>query len=131
MERPRARGLTLDSGALIGYERKDPASLARIELALDDGAPVTVPAACLAEAWRGGPRSARLARLRSHVAIAPLDESVAMRAGELLGMAGTHDAVDAAVVAGAAQRGDAVLTSDPDDIRRLAAHANDLAVLVV
>ena len=131
MGRARTRGVTLDTGALIGYERRDPDSLVRIEQALDDGVPVTVPAPCLAEAWRGGPRSARLARLRAHVAIEPLDESLAAQAGALLGRSGGHDAVDAAVVAGAAQRGDAVLTSDRDDIERLAAHVRHVQVMAV
>jgi hypothetical protein len=49
-----------------------------------------------------------------------LDEGLAKEAGELLGRTKTSDVVDAAVVAGAARRGDVVLTSDPRDLRRLA-----------
>jgi hypothetical protein len=41
----------------------------------------------------------------------------------LLAQARRSDVVDAAVVIGAALRGDAVLTSHPDDIAQLAEHA--------
>jgi hypothetical protein len=50
----------------------------------------------------------------------PLDEALAKSAGELCGKTKVADVVDAAVVASAARRGDAILTSDPRDLRRLA-----------
>jgi hypothetical protein len=44
----------------------------------------------------------------------------------------SSDVVDAAVVVGAVRRGDAIATSDPDDIRRLLSSAGvDLPVLRV
>jgi hypothetical protein len=46
--------------------------------------------------------------------VEPLEETLATSAGELCGRIRTSDVVDAAVVAGAAQRGDVVLTSDPE-----------------
>jgi len=49
----------------------------------------------------------------------PLDEALAKSAGELCGKTAA-DVVDAAVVASAARRGDAILTSDPRDLQRLA-----------
>jgi predicted nucleic acid-binding protein len=50
-------------------------------------------------------------------------ELLAKTAGELCGTSKTRDIVDAAVVASAARRGDAILTSDSRDLRRLASHA--------
>jgi hypothetical protein len=56
--------------------------------------------------------------------IEPMNEDTAKAAGELCGRAGTSDIVDAAVVAGAASRGDDILTGDVGDIGRLAASAS-------
>jgi hypothetical protein len=52
--------------------------------------------------------------------IDPLDESAARLTGALLARAGRADVVDASVVVGALRRGDAVLTSDRDDLTALA-----------
>lgn len=112
-------GLTLDAGALIAAERGDPNVWRFIKAALA-GATV-VPAAALAQAWRGGPRGARLSMLLAGCDIEAMDDVSAKAAGVLCGRSGTSDVVDAAVVAGAASRGDTVLTSDPDDLRALAA----------
>lgn len=49
-----------------------------------------------------------------------LNAERARAAGALCAAAGTSDVVDATVVAGAVARGDAVLSSDPRDLRRLA-----------
>ena len=65
--------------------------------------------------------AARASRLIDECAIDSLDLALAQMAGELLGRTGTSDAVDAAVVVSAARRGDAILTTDPDDLRALAA----------
>jgi hypothetical protein len=59
----------------------------------------------------------------------PLDEALAKSAGELCGKANVADVIDAAVVASAARRGDAILTSDPRDLRRLASHAPGVQIL--
>jgi predicted nucleic acid-binding protein len=130
-DRDAATGLTLDTGALIAYERSDRRTVARIDRAERHEIAITVPAPCVVEAWRGGARGARLARLLAKVEVESLDEIRARRAGELLGRSGTDDPTDAVVTAGAYERRDVVLTSDPDDIRRLAAHAGDLDVLSV
>lgn len=115
-------GLTLDTGALIAAERNDRAFWAFWKEASCRGVVPVVPAAALAQAWRS-PRQARLAQVVKACFVEPLEESLAKAAGELLGRAKASDVVDAAVVAGAAGRGDAVLTSDPRDLRRLAAVA--------
>jgi predicted nucleic acid-binding protein len=59
----------------------------------------------------------------------PLDEALAKAAGELCGKAKVADVVDAAVVASAARRGDAILTGDPRDLRRLAPHAPGIEII--
>jgi hypothetical protein len=48
----------------------------------------------------------------------PLDDELGRRAGVLLGRAGTADAIDAAVAL-LATDDDRIVTSDPDDLRRL------------
>lgn len=56
-------GLTLDTGALIGFERADRRVLIHFKNAELQGQQLTVPTPVIAEAWRGGARSARIARL--------------------------------------------------------------------
>jgi predicted nucleic acid-binding protein len=114
--------VTLDAGALILAER-DRRRFGRIvETARRWNDDTIVPAAVIAQAWRG-PRSAAIAMILSHVLVEPVDESLAKAAGELLGRSGTRDVVDALVVASAARRNDVIVTSDRGDIERLAAHA--------
>jgi predicted nucleic acid-binding protein len=112
-------GLTLDSGALIGYQRRDRWLLTQLKAALLAGLDITVPAVVVAEVWRGGPRSARLASLLSSCLLEPIDESLARRAGEALARIPRAQTIDALVMASAAKRGDRVLTGDLDDLERL------------
>ena len=51
--------------------------------------------------------------------IRPLDEGLGRAAGELLGIAGRGDVIDAALVL-LADDGDEIVTSDPDDLGPLA-----------
>jgi predicted nucleic acid-binding protein len=111
--------MTLDSGALIAYERGDARVRAHLELAFRNDIVPVVPAIALAEAWRGGPRSARIAALLRACAVHPLTEGLARRAGEALARISGATVADACIVASAAERGGAVLTSDPKDIARL------------
>jgi len=48
-----------------------------------------------------------------------LDDRRARAAGQLCGVKRTADVIDASVVLGARERGDRVVTSDPDDLGRL------------
>jgi predicted nucleic acid-binding protein len=48
-----------------------------------------------------------------------LDDRQARAAGQLCGLADTADVVDASLAVVARERGARVLTSDPDDLRRL------------
>ena len=115
-------GVTLDAGALLGLERQSARITALLDLARRHGRPVHVPAAVVAQVWRGGPRSAPVARLLNSpdVTVIDLDDARARAVGLLLAGSGTSDVVDAAVVVCAREHGDAsVVTSDPDDLRRL------------
>ena len=114
-------GVTYDAGALIAAERNDRRMWAlHAGLLGVDVAPV-VPSPVLAEAWRGGARQASLSRLLALCEIEPMSEDQARRVGALTGKAGHDDIVDVTVVEAAARRGDAVVTSNQEHIRRIAA----------
>ena len=117
----RPRSLVLDAGALILFDRADARMRALIGLAREQGVPLVVPVGALAQAWRDGSRQARLAALTgsSAVRVDPLDEPAAKAAGVLCGRAGTSDVVDASVVLAARAHRAPVVTTDPDDLRRL------------
>ena len=112
-------GLTLDSGALIAYERADRRALVHLKEAQRRGEELTVPTAVLVEIWRGGTRSARVAALLRACIIEPLSDDLARQAGEALGRVKGAGAIDGIVMCSAARRGDRVLTSDFDDLDRL------------
>jgi hypothetical protein len=114
-------GVTLDAGALVGVERNDRRVVVLIRRALEAAVPLVVPAGVVGQVWRDGRRQARLARLLGspEVAIEPLDDARARAAGQLCGIAGTDDVIDASVVLCARSRGHVVITSDADDLRRL------------
>lgn len=109
--------LTFDSGALIAVEKNASRIRSLLRKRNGDAGRVTVPAAVLAQVWRGN--SPLVARLLSGATIEDLDETMAKAVGLLLASSRTADVVDAVVVVGAIRRGDAIVTSDPDDIRRL------------
>lgn len=73
-----------------------------------------IPAPMVAQAWRGGPRQARLAKVLSGSELIVADRPLSRRAGELLGRARTTDVLDALVALAAKDRpGHEVPTSDP------------------
>jgi len=115
-------GLTLDTGALIAFERADRKVIALLQSALENRLEICVPTAVVAQVWRDGRRQARLARLLrdNRVLVEPLEDQRSRAIGQLLGVTHTTDIVDAAVVLGAKARGHAVATSDRGDLRRLA-----------
>jgi hypothetical protein len=115
--------LVLDAGALIALDRNDRGVWAMLRVAADDASMVELPAGVIAQAWRDGRRQALLSRALVHCDEVPLDGVVARAAGLLCGRAGTADVIDASVAvtaAGVARHDEvAIVTSDPDDIRRL------------
>jgi predicted nucleic acid-binding protein len=125
-----AAGLVLDAGALIALDRGDLRMIALLRRALTQGRTFRVPAAVVGQVWRDGRVQANLARfLRSEeVEIVPLDEHLARSCGELCGVANSADVIDASVVILARQRRDPIITSDPNDLRRLDPAAQIIAV---
>jgi len=123
-------GVTLDAGALIAIERGDRKMQALLDEAHAAALPVDIPAGPLAQAWRSGPRQVRLARTLhlANVTVRPLDELHAKAAGILCGQRGTHDPIDASVVLNARRRDQAIITSDPADLRRLDAHVRIIEI---
>lgn len=115
-------GVTLDAGALIAAGRNDRRFWVWWKWLTSKGLIASVPSPVVAQAWRG-PRDARLAIVLGGCREVPLDANGSRRTGELCARAATADVVDAFVVRGAADRKEDVLTSDPDDLRVLAAHA--------
>jgi predicted nucleic acid-binding protein len=124
-------GLTLDSGALIAFERSDRRVIAHLKEALQRGLEVTIPTIVVAEVWRGGPRAARLAVLLPACVVEPLHEPLARLAGEAMGAIAESTVVDAIVMASAALRGDRVLTTDYGDLSRLSARFPSVRLLRV
>lgn len=94
--------------------------MARLEAAEEEGIGLRTSAMVVAQVWRDpSGRQARLATLLRAVDIRAVDDRLARAAGVLVGAAGTSDPIDATVVL-VAESGDHILTSDPDDLRRLA-----------
>lgn len=115
--------LVLDTGALLAIERGNREVVALIKHELGARRVPRSHGGVVGQAWRDRKRQAALARLLPALAIAPLDETLGRRAGVLLGRAKARDVVDAALALLAAD-GDTILTSDPDDLARLAAAAD-------
>lgn len=112
-------GLTYDSGALIAAERGDRRMWVIHGRALAREESPVVPAAVLAQVWRGGSQVA-LSRLLRGCWIEPLDGLTARSTGVALARSRTADVPDATVVAGAMQRNHTIITSDRGDIEWVA-----------
>jgi hypothetical protein len=114
-------GITLDAGGLIAIECGDRRLVALLARAAETAVRITVPASALAQVIRRPERQVRLARLTRQPTtdVVPLDRVDATHVGRLLAAAATADVVDAHVVICANRAGQAVVTSDPDDISRL------------
>ena len=115
------KGATYDTGALLAAERNDRRMWALHAGFLAEEVVPTVPAPVLAQAWRGGGRQASLSRLLALCQVEPMNEAQAREVGRLAGRSRHDDIVDVTVVEGALRRRDAVVTSDPQDLRRIAA----------
>lgn len=111
--------LVLDTGALIAVERYDRSIWAILAEARERGTETVVPTTVLAQTWRGGPRSAAVARLLDASVVDALDERRAKEVGIRLGARGGSDVTDGHVACVATNRKAVVATSDPDDITAL------------
>jgi hypothetical protein len=115
-------GLVLDAGALQALERRPIRLLVDLQRAHALGLPIRIPAGSLAQSWRGGPRSAALARLlKQPCSVVQVDDRSARQIGEFI--AGVHrpgrskpDVVDAHVALVTRTTRSLVWTSDPDDM---------------
>lgn len=112
--------LVYDAGVLLAAERRSARAWTLHHDALKAGITPELPAAVLAQVWRGGAKQAQLARFLRGCHVLPDTEHLARAAGVACGVAGTADVVDALVVVLARQRSAPVVTSDPDDLRHLA-----------
>ncbi len=123
-------GITFDTGGLIALDRNDRRIIVLAARASEAGARVTVPATALAQAIRHPARQARLGRLirQPMTDVVSLDRVDATGVGRLLATSGTADITDAHVVICARRAGQQVVTSDPEDLRRL---DPDLVLVVV
>lgn len=122
--------LVLDSGGLSRLARRHEDSAALIAVLRRDGLwPPVVPTVVVVESISGRQRrDANINRfLKTCDLVETLSERLARRAGALRALARRGSAVDAIVVA-MAEPGGAVLTSDLDDLRALAAHADNIGV---
>ena len=109
------RGVTFDTGVLIALERRHAGALALLRACTLSRASITIPAGVVAEWWRG-----THAALLESGTLEALTPELAKLAGRLLAETGGSNAVDATVIASAAQRGDIVVTGDRGDLDELA-----------
>jgi len=101
-----------------------------IESAVRRNAQITIPAGVLAQAWRG--HNVAIARLLQASEVEAFDKSLAKTVGRVLATSKTSDVIDAAVIIGAAQRRDMVLTSDVSDLNVLSnALGSDIKIVGV
>lgn len=114
-----ARGITLDTGALVAIERRRQRGTQLLELARRRLAILSVPVPVVTEWWRG--RTDARERILDVVNIEPLSLAVAKSAGEALARVARSTTLDAIVMAFAASRGDVVFTGDMDVLERLRA----------
>jgi predicted nucleic acid-binding protein len=113
--------LTFDAGGLIALDRGDRRVIVLLARADQMGATITVPATALAQAIRRPERQVRLARLirQPTTDVVALDRVDATNVGRLLAASESSDVCDAHIVICARRQGQQVVTSDPEDLRRL------------
>jgi hypothetical protein len=116
-------GITLDAGGLIALDRNDRRVVALVARATERGMRITIPATALARTIRNPARQARLSRpiRQAGTDPIPLDGPDAAAVGLSMARTGTADIADAHVVICARRAGQAVVTSDADEmvVRRL------------
>lgn len=120
-----------DAAVLVAADRNDRRVWAEHKARLEFGIVPSVPAPVIAQVSRS-PQQVQLRRFLTGCAIVPLGESEAHEARRLLGKTGTTDVVDAVVVVIALRQKAIILTSDPDDLKRLiGASGREVAVVAV
>jgi hypothetical protein len=120
-EKRRLTGYTFDAGPLIALDRRNRTVAAMITLAKKNAWRIVIPAGALAQAARDLKRQAHLSLLLNEklTIVEPLSDTDALAVGKLLAATGTRDVVDAHVAICANRYRQPIVTSDPDDLRRL------------
>jgi predicted nucleic acid-binding protein len=135
----RAARCVLDSGGLTALIGRSQRARAWFRWIVEQDGPIVVPTPVLVETTTGdGARDAEVNRILSVLAsiegafVQP-DEKIARAAGRLRHRAKADDGIDALVAATAAVAGTpcVLLTSDPDDMRRLLVNDPDVNVVDV
>lgn len=115
-------GITFDAGGLIALDRNDRRVIILLARAVERGQRITIPATALAQAIRNPARQSRLSRLirQASTDLVALNGRDATAVGLLLARTATADIVDAHVVICAQKAGQAIITSDAGDLKRIA-----------
>jgi hypothetical protein len=122
--------LVLDAGALVAVDRNDRSMIAKLQAARQHGLELRTTAIVLAQVWRNpNGRQAELARLVRAIDIRPVDEQLGRDSGILVGRAKTNDPIDATIVL-ITSNGDRILTSDFQDLKRLASAARKRVAII-
>src|SRR5262249_30865757 len=98
-------GLTFDTGALIGLERRRHAIRKVFVTAIENDVPIVVPTVAIAEWWRRGAREKERTAILRAVRIEALGTHIAKLAGIAIGLVPGAGTIDAIVMAAAALRG--------------------------
>jgi predicted nucleic acid-binding protein len=118
-----------DAAVLVAADRNDRRTWAEHKARLELGVIPSAPAPVVSQVSRSS-QQVQLRRFLTGCAVVPLDKSEAHEAGRLLGKAGTADVIDAVVVTIALRQKAMILTSDPDDIKRLVSASGREIVVV-
>ncbi len=110
-----------DTGVLIAADRNDRQVWADHRARLEVGLVPVTTAPIVAQASRS-PRQVQLRRFLRGCDVVSFDAAHAHAVGALLAKSATTDIVDAHLAVTASRTGSVVITSDPDDLRVLAAH---------
>lgn len=114
------RGLVLDAGAFIAAERRDERMVALVAELHKARIPLVTSAGVVGQVFRGGTgRQVPVSFLLRQTTVVDLTYAVARVLGRMLGSTKTSDVIDAHVVLLARERDWIVITSDPDDLRRI------------
>jgi predicted nucleic acid-binding protein len=114
-----------DAAVLVAADRNERRAWAEHKARLELGVLPLVPAPVVAQVTQ-------LRRFLTGCVVVPLGETEAHEAGRLLGMTKTADVIDAVVVTTALRQKATILTSDPDDLKRLVrASGREVAVVAI
>ena len=118
-----------DAAVLVAADRNERRSWAEHKVRLELGFIPLVPAPVVVQVSRS-PQQAQLRRFLAGCMVVPLGEQDAHAAGGLLAKTRTADVVDAVVVTVALGNKAVILTSDPDDIKRLVRASGQETIVV-